>query len=320
MSQPPSQPNSTGSPLIVLVGPTAVGKTEVAIELCEALNGEIVSADSRLFYRGMDIGTAKPSLEERQRIVHYLVDVADPDETWSLAIFQEEARKAIETIYSRGKLPFLVGGTGQYIRAVTQGWETPRVEPDPRLRLVLENWAKEIGGQGLYDRLKVLDPAAALTIDPRNLRRTVRGLEVILTTGRLFSDQRLKGSSIYNQVTLGLSRPRTELYARIDTRIERMLQDGWVDEVRGFLEKGYSADLPSLSAIGYKEIVAHLQGHLSLEEAVVEIKRATRVYVRRQANWFKPTDPGIYWFEAGEGTVEQMVSFIKNWLEADQER
>jgi tRNA dimethylallyltransferase len=171
-------------PLLALVGPTAVGKTEIAIRLAERLNGEIVSADSRLFYRGMDIGTAKPTPEERNRVPHHLIDVADPDETWSLALFQQRAQETIAGIHARRRLPLLVGGTGQYVRAVTQGWLPPEVPPDERLRATLERLGQEKGKDWLHARLALLDPGAAALIDLRNLRRTVRALEVILTSGR----------------------------------------------------------------------------------------------------------------------------------------
>jgi tRNA dimethylallyltransferase len=299
--------------IVVILGPTAVGKTEAAIQLAERLDGEIISADSRLFYRGMDIGTAKPSPAERRRVPHHLIDVAEPDETWSLAQFQSAARRAIEEIRSRQRLPLLVGGTGQYIRAVTEGWETPRVEPVPELRAALESWIKEIGPDGLHTRLAVLDPEAARGIDPRNVRRTVRALEVILATGRPFSGQRRNGPSPYRLLLLGISRPRPELYARIDARVDAMLAAGLVEEVRGLLAKGYPPDLPAFSAIGYREIIDYLLGKSSLEEAAARIKRQTRMFVRRQANWFKADDPKIHWFHAGPEVADEMEVIIRDW-------
>ena len=301
-------------PLVVILGPTAVGKTEIAIQVAERLGGEIVSADSRLFYRGMDIGTAKPTLVERSRVPHHLIDVAEPDETWSLALFQQKARQAIADIHARGKLPLLVGGTGQYIRAVVRGWEVPRVEPNPRLRAALDGWAAEISGEGLHRRLASLDPQAAAGIDPSNLRRTVRALEVILSSGRRFSEQRQSGPSPYRYLLLGLTRPRPELYERVDARIQMMIAAGLVEEVKGLLERGYPADMPTISAIGYREIVAYLQGRISLEEAVRQMQRATRIFVRRQANWFKPDDPEIHWFRVGEDTLERMESAIREFM------
>ena len=296
-----------------MVGPTGVGKTEVALRLAELLDGEIVSADSRLFYRGMDIGTAKPTLQELERIPHHLIDIADPDETWSLAQFQHAAQAAIAGIHARGRLPLLVGGTGQYSRTVTQGWSVPPVEPNPELRLALEAWAGEVGEDGLHKRLAILDPSAALRIDPRNLRRTVRALEVIFTTGKPFSQQQEQGESPYRLFQIGLSRPRAELYRRIDARIEAMFAAGLVKEVRSLLLR-YPADLPSFTAIGYREVILYLQDQIDLETAKALVKRQTRVYVRRQANWFKPEDPDIHWYEMGAGVEQAIAVAILSWL------
>ncbi|HMM97683.1 MAG TPA: tRNA (adenosine(37)-N6)-dimethylallyltransferase MiaA [Anaerolineales bacterium] len=301
----------TAPPLILLIGPTAVGKTEIAIRLAETMDGEIVSADSRLFYRGMDIGTAKPTPAERARVPHHLIDVAEPDETWSLAQFQREARRVIADIHARGKLPFLVGGTGQYVRAVTEGWSPPEVKPDERLRSELEKLKADQGIYWLHDRLKLLDPEAAAKIDARNARRTIRALEVILSTGRRFSEQRGQAESPYRLIAVGLTRPREELYARVDARIESMFAAGFVDEVRRLLEKGYSPELPSMSGIGYRECVGVVKGQLTEEQAKVQIRRATRVFVRRQANWFKPADESIHWFTVRENTEDEIRKFLR---------
>jgi tRNA dimethylallyltransferase len=299
-------------PLILLVGPTAVGKTELALQLAELLNAEIVSADSRLFYRGLDIGTAKPTKEEQMRAPHHLIDVANPDETWSLALFQQRAREAITGIHGRGRLPLLVGGTGQYVRAVTEGWTPPEALPDARLRQALEKLAQERGRAWLYERLRLLDPAAAQNIDARNLRRTVRALEVILSTGRRFSEQRGQADSPYALLTIGLIRPRPELYARIDARIEAMFEVGLLEEVRGLLAKGYSPELPSMSGIGYRECCQVLNGQMTIEQAKVEMRRLTRAFVRRQSNWFKPSDARIHWFGAGEPELlNRVVTLIE---------
>ncbi|MEW6287151.1 MAG: tRNA (adenosine(37)-N6)-dimethylallyltransferase MiaA [Chloroflexota bacterium] len=300
-------------PLILIVGPTAVGKTEIAIQLAERFpsGGEIVSADSRLFYRGMDIGTAKPTAEERARVPHHLIDIANPDEILSLAVFQQKAREAIADIHARNKLPFLVGGTGQYVRAVTEGWKPPEVKPDMRLRDELEREKEERGIYWLHEKLAGLDPEAAARIDPRNYRRTIRALEVILTTGKRFSEQRRRGESPYHLITIGLTRPREELYRRVDERIESMFAKGFVEEVRGLLAKGYSPSLPTMSAIGYRECVGVVKGEWSEEQAKVQIRRATRVYVRRQANWFKESDPSILWFKVEEGVVDEIEKNIR---------
>ena len=301
--------------LILIVGPTAVGKTELAIQLAKRLDGEIVSADSRLFYRGMDIGTAKPSHVEQARVPHHLIDIANPDEILSLAVFQQKAQEVIAEIHTRNKLPFLVGGTGQYIRAVTQGWTPPEVEPDERLRTELEGLKEERGISWLHDKLGDLDPQAAEKIDARNFRRTIRALEVILTTGRKFSEQRGQSESPYHLITVGLTRPRAELYERVDQRIDMMFANGFLDEVKSLLARGYSPSLPTMSAIGYRECIRVINGELNEEQARAEIRRATRVFVRRQANWFKESDPNIKWFRVQDGIVEEIEFHIRMSLQ-----
>ena len=302
-------------PLILIVGPTAVGKTEIAIQLAEQLNGEIVSADSRLFYRGMDIGTAKPSREEQARVPHHLIDIANPDEILSLAVFQQKANEIIADIHARDKLPFLVGGTGQYVRAVTEGWTPPEVKPNEHLRDELEKQKDENGIYWLHEKLKDLDPVAAEKIDARNFRRTIRALEVIMTTGKKFSEQRGQSDSPYHLITIGLTRPRTELYARVDARIESMFANGFLNEVKSLLASGYSPTLPTMSAIGYRECVEVLEGKLKLEEAKQAIMRMTRVFVRRQANWFKESDPNIYWYQARNGDVDEIEKRIRQLVD-----
>lgn len=302
-------------PLIALIGPTAVGKTELSLQLAERFNGEIISSDSRLFYRGMDIGTAKPSAEEMARVPHHLINVANPDKIWSLAMFQKAAQKAIIEIRERGSLPFLVGGTGQYLRAVTEGWLPPEVKADERLRGILEKMKEERGDEWLHAKLAILDPVAAEKIDYRNVRRTIRALEVILTTGKRFSSQRKKGASPYHLLTIGLRRPRVELYERVDLRIEKMFEVGLLDEVKILLNAGYAPELSSMSALGYRECVAILNGEMTQDEAITQIKRITRVFVRRQANWFKEADASIHWFEASDTKIfAQIEKLIHEWM------
>lgn len=300
-------------PLVVILGPTAVGKTEISIQLAETLNGEIISADSRLFYRGMDIGTAKPTSQERERVPHHLIDVAEPDETWSVANFQRQANLIISKIHQRRRLPFLVGGTGQYIQAITQNWQIPRVAPDQQLRNALTMWADDVSPAGLYDRLKVIDPKAASSIDPRNVRRTIRALEVIFTTGKKYSSQRKLGQSQHQILKIGLIRPREELYPRVDQRIMDMIQTGLIEEVKGLIKQGYTLQNPPMSAIGYFEMIHYLQGSISLDDAITSMKRRTRVYIRRQANWFKLTDPEIHWFDLSEVGIDIIKRSIINW-------
>ena len=301
-------------PLIVILGPTAVGKTELSIQLAERLGGEIVSADSRLFYRGMNIGTAKPTPTERARVPHHLIDVAAPDEIWNLAFYLREATSVIHKIHQRGNLPFLVGGTGQYIQALVEGWRIPTVEPDPALRDALSAWAEEIGPEGLRTRLATLDPDAAAEIDGPNVRRMIRALEVILRSGEAFSAQKRKGPTPFHVLRLGLTRPRQELFTRVDLRIENMLEAGFIDEVKSLLANGYSPNLPPLSAIGYQQIIHYLNNVITLEEAVRQIKSKTRKFVRRQANWFQFDDPEIHWFRVSEDTLTEMEEEIRGFF------
>ncbi|HBG74335.1 MAG TPA: tRNA (adenosine(37)-N6)-dimethylallyltransferase MiaA [Anaerolineae bacterium] len=298
------------NPLIVIVGPTCVGKTEVSIYLAEKLNGEIISADSRTFYRGMDIGTAKPTQEEQMRVPHHLVDVTNPDQTWNLAVFQQNTQAIIREIHLRKHIPFLVGGTGQYIRAVTNNWSPPTIIPNLKLRGQLEILANERSKEYLHQALFLLDPEAAKMIDPRNVRRTIRALEVIFSSGILFSSQRKKGLSPFRLITIGLTRPRIELYDRIDQRIYGMFANGLVNEVKELLNSGFSPYLQSMSAIGYRECANVVSGYITEEQAIEEIKRKTRIFVRRQFNWFKSTDPEIRWFNISE----QPISDIENYL------
>ena len=300
--------------LIVILGPTAVGKTKISLDLAEKFNGEIISGDSRLFYRGMDIGTAKPSHIDLAKIKHHLVDVSDPDENWSLAVYQNAAYAAIDEINSKGKIPFLVGGTGQYLKAVYQGWKIPQVKPNTELRLALEKWANEIGVVGLYERLVSIDPDAGEFIEPNNLRRTIRAFEVILCTGRKFSSTRTLVGTAYNTLILGLTMPRKELFNRIDLRITLMIDNGFIDEVRSLMLKGYSPALPSFSTIGYRQIANYINGEISLDDAIMLIKRLSRKLVRRQANWFKMDDPEIKWFQSNDKLLYSMSEEIKKFL------
>jgi tRNA dimethylallyltransferase len=300
--------------VLVIIGPTSVGKTDLSLTLAEKLSGEIISADSRLLYKGMDIGTAKPSKEERDRVPHHLIDVADPSETWSLARFNQVVIAQIEKVLSMGKLPIIVGGTGQYIRSLVEGWEVPEIRPDVRLRSVLENWGENIGAFELHHKMSIMDPESGKVIQPQNMRRTVRALEVMFITGKRFSDVRKKTIPKFDYKLIGLIRPRDELYMLIDTRIERMFEMGFVPEVEELLKKGYRSDLPSMSAIGYGEIAKFLQGEISLEEAKGIMKRKTRQFVRRQANWFKPDDALIEWFEMTPDPMEFITTSINGWL------
>jgi len=301
-------------PLIVVVGPTAVGKTAVSLRLASGLGGEVVSADSRLFYRGMDIGTAKPSPQERAQVAHHLVDIADPDQTVGLAEFQELAYAAIEDIHRRGGLPLLVGGTGQYVRAVVEGWRVPRVAPDPALRAELEVQAERDGPAALHARLQQLDPEAAARIDSRNVRRVVRALEVCLTTAQPFSMQRTRASRSYRTLQIGLTMERAALYERADRRLDAMIAAGLEAEVRSLVARGYGFHLPAMSGLGYLQFKPYFEGQATREEAIAEIRRATRRFIRHQYNWFRLSDPAICWFDVLQSTPVEIEAQVRAWL------
>lgn len=300
--------------LIAIVGPTATGKTALAIALAQRLGGEIVGADSRQVYRHMDIGTAKPTAEERALAPHHLIDVVDPDEEFSLAQYLEQAGAALEDVWSRGKQPLLVGGSGQYVWALLEGWRVPRLPPQRELRRELGERADRQGAEALHRELAQVDPKAAARIDPRNVRRVIRALEVHKATGRPISYWQEKDPPPWEVLILGLTCPRRELYERIDARVDSMMEAGLVDEVRGLLAMGYEPSLPSLSGIGYKQVCQHLAGELDLATAVARIKTATHRLARQQYTWFRLDDGRIRWLE-GDGAVDEAVALAEQFLE-----
>ena len=309
-------------PLVALVGPTATGKTALAIRLAERLRERIrcaaVAADSRQIYRLMDIATAKPTAAERARLPHALIDIVWPDETYTLAQYQADARQTIAAIADAGALPLLVGGTGLYVRSVVDGLAIPAVAPQPALRAELEAEAQQRGVAALHARLAALDPVAAAQIAPTNARRIIRALEVCLVTGRPFSEQQGARPTPYRALLLGLTMDRSALYARADARIDGMLAAGLVDETEGLVARGYGWQLPSMSSLGYREIGAHLRGESSLAEAVERFKPATHGYIRRQVTWFRP-DSRIIWLDAAqpqESLAEQVTGLVRAWLDA----
>jgi tRNA dimethylallyltransferase len=286
-------------PVVAVVGPTGVGKTALGIELARTFDGEIISVDSRQFYRHMQIGTAKPTPEERAAARHHLVDFVDPDETVGLAQFLQLARAAVREIATRGRLPLLVGGTGQYVRALLQGWRVPNVPPDPALREELERVAEE-DPEGLWDRLMALDPDAAEFIHPNNLRRVIRALEVTMKSGEPFSELRRRKPPPYRVLKLGLTMERDALYARVDARVDAMVERGLVDEVQRLLAMGYEWELPAMSGLGYIQFKPYVEGEATLEEAVERIKLDTHDFIRRQYTWFRPTAEDIHWLDAAD--------------------
>ncbi len=281
--------------VLFIVGPTASGKTAASLELATHAHIEIVNADSRQVYRGMSVGTGKPTPEQLASVPHHLIDVAAPDERYNLARFLAEARVAIADITSRGATPVVVGGTGQYVWGLAEGWHAPAVPPNQVLRAELAEEARLHGPETLHERLRAVDACAADAIDPRNVRRVVRALEVWHETGAPFSRQRRKSPPGFEPVVLGIAPERALLRQRADDRVDAMLTGGWPEEVRELLRAGYGPELPSFSSVGYREVAAYVQGSMTLEETAERVKAATHRLIRRQATWFKATDERIAW-------------------------
>jgi tRNA dimethylallyltransferase len=284
--------------LVAVVGATATGKTALAIAVARALDGEIINADSRQVYRGMDIGTAKPTVAEQAAARHWLIDAVRPNEPFTLADFLAAASAAIADIRSRGKLPIVAGGTGQYVWALLEGWRVPRVPPDRALRAELEAVAAHQGVDALASMLRAIDPASAVAIDPRNVRRVVRAIEVTRATGRPYSAWQKKDAPQTDMRIIGLRMGRDALYRRIDARVDAMLAAGFVAEVERLRADGYGCDLPSMSGIGYRQICEHLGGQCTLDDAVARIKTETHRLARMQHTWFRFADTRISWIDA----------------------
>lgn len=301
-------------PLIVIFGPTGVGKSALALTLAQEYDGEIVSADSRQVYKGMDIGTDKPTEEERRLVSHHLIDLVSPDEEFTLARYQLLAYQAIDDIHRRGRAPFLAGGTALYIKAVIEGWRIPHVIPDPELRHRLELRAELEGADILHAELRRIDPVAAEGITPGNTRRVVRALEVYYSAGKRISELRGKHPPAYRILKFGLTMDRQQLYERIDRRVDTMIERGLVTEVRCLMDQGYGLDLPSMSGLGYREIGQHLTGQMSLEEAVQKIKFNTHRFVRHQYVWFR-REQEVNWLDMSEpDAVTRARMMVKPFL------
>lgn len=293
--------------LLVIVGPTAVGKTALSVRLAQLFSGEILSGDSTQVYRGMDIGTAKVTSDEQQGIPHHLINICDPNENFSVSQYQELATQTIAAIQKRNHLPILVGGTGLYVEAVVYGYHIPNSGQNPKLREELE---KE-DSYALYMRLRDIDPLAADRIHPHNRQRMIRALEVYLQTGRPFSAQTNRRKPRYKRVLwLGLTMPRPLLYQRINQRVEEMMAQGWMDEVDKLLNQGYHTELQSMRAIGYRELAQVLAGEMTLQEAIPKIQQATRKYAKRQLTWFRRIKE-IHWFDRTQPGVEKE---IEHWI------
>jgi tRNA dimethylallyltransferase len=295
--------------LVAIVGPTGIGKSQLALHLAQTFNGEIVSADSRQVYRHMDIGTAKPSLEELSLIPHHLLDIVDPDEDFSLAQYQHLAYQAIDDIKQRHKLPLLVGGSGLYVWSVLEGWKIPPVPPDLEFRRSLEEKAAKAGKDELYQELVKVAPITAQGIDPRNVRRVIRALEVRRSTQTPLSQLRHKQAPPFKTLIIGLTADRAELYRRINLRVDEMVKQGLVEEVKGLVNIGYGLNLPAMSGIGYKQIGMFLKGKLTLDAAIPQIKFETHRFIRHQYSWFRLKDDRIQWFNI-QGKVDQEITAL----------
>lgn len=309
----PAQDLDRRPALVVIVGPTAAGKSTLALEVAVRLGGELINADATALYRYLDIGSAKPDAAALGRAPHHLLDVADPHETLTVVEYQRLAYGAIDDVLARGHLPILVGGSGLYVRAVVEGYSFPVLAPRQELRRELQEVARSRGAGELYRRLEDVDPRAAEQIHPNNVRRVVRALEVYYTTGTPISHFWDGRDVRYRPLQVGLRRPREVLYRRIDERVRNMVDRGLVDEVRGILERGVPASSPALLAIGYKELVAYLEGQVDLATAMAAMARATRKLARLQmTSWFRHDDPAITWFDAMEpGCPEAVVRHLR---------
>ena len=300
--------------LSAIVGPTGVGKSKLALRLAHSFDGEIVSADSRQVYRYIDIGTAKPSQEERALVLHHLIDIVNPDEDFTLAQYQQLAYRAIEGIHQRNKLAILVGGSGLYVWSVLDGWRIPRVAPDPGFRHNLEAKVSRAGKDELYQELARVDPVAAQRIDPRNVRRIIRALEVYRGAEVPFSQLQRKTTPPFDTLIIGLTADRVELYRRIDLRVGEMIEQGLVDEVKMLVGRGYDFNLPAMSGIGYKQIGMFLRGELTLAAAIQQIKFETHRLVRHQYSWFRLKDDRIRWFDIQKGTDSQIIAPMTKFI------
>ena len=302
-------------PLIILAGPTAVGKTELSLKLAQRINGEIVSADSMQVYKRMDIGTAKPSREERGNVPHHLIDLVEPDRDFSVADYKRYFGPTVASIYAKGKLPLMTGGTGLYIRACTQAFNLEPGEPHPALRQELKEQAGQFGPEYIHQKLAKVDPQAASKIHPNDIRRVIRALEIYQITGQPISELQQKRSpgSKYNLIYLFLNREREELYRRIELRVEQMISAGFVEEVRSLLESGLSPQLKSMQSLGYKQLCNYLQGTVSLDQAVASIKQETRHYAKRQLTWFR-REPVDYTINIS-GDLQEYFGDILNYIE-----
>ena len=306
--------------LIAIVGPTAVGKSNLAIKLAHKFQGEIINADSRQIYKYMDVGTAKPTPSELSAIPHHLIDLINPDDQFSLVVYQKLVTQTINDLKSRHKAPFLVGGTGQYVWAVIEGWQIPAILPDLEFRRSMEIRAKQEGPLPLYEELKIQDAGAAKRIVPANVRRVIRALEIAKSSEKTSSIMLRGKNPQLNVLIIGLTLDRQALYKKIDNRVDEMIKNGLIDEVKALLNKGYGLGLPSMSGIGYKQIGLYLTNQISLDDAVQKIKYATHSFARRQYNWFRLTDKRIKWFDVASEIEDNISGLVSDFLEKSTQK
>ncbi|MET3288627.1 UNVERIFIED_CONTAM: tRNA dimethylallyltransferase [Brevibacillus sp. OAP136] len=301
--------------LVVIVGPTAVGKTELSLKLARAFDGEILSGDSMQVYRGMNVGTAKASPEELAMVPHHLIDIVEPDEEYSVAIFQTMARRLISEINQRGHIPFIVGGTGLYIQSVTHAYEFADTAQDVELRERLQRYAELEGVDALHQRLAAIDPITAERLHPNDVKRVIRAIEIYEVTGSRMADyQHREEQSGYEVMIIGLTMDRALLYERINHRVDLMMEAGLVEEVRELLDRGFDPNSAAMQGLGYKELVPYLYGEITLEKAINDIKQRTRHFAKRQLSWFRRM-PEIQWFDVTEpGSREAAFATISQTL------
>jgi tRNA dimethylallyltransferase len=306
-----------GNKIIVIVGPTAVGKTYVSVELAKKLNTEVVSADSMQIYKEMDIGTAKITAEEMQGIKHHMIDIVSPDEDYSVSEFKYEAEQIMDNMLRNNKIPIIVGGSGLYVNSLIYDLDFGKTKSDDKLRSYYDCYYREHGEDALYEKLLKVDPEAAEKIHKNNVKRVIRALEVHDITGIKFSELNTdirKPSTKYECILIGLSMDRKMLYDRINQRVDKMISEGLIEEVKGLLDKGYHNDLISMKAIGYKEIIDYLEGTVTLEEAVSILKRNTRRFAKRQFTWFLK-DENVKWFDIKDvREIDSVVESIYDYI------
>lgn len=297
-------------PLLAIVGPTATGKTEISVQVAKRLGAEIISADSMLIYRHMDIGTAKPTPEEMEGVPHHMIDVADPDDTFNVALYNQAVKDILPGILKRNKLPMLVGGTGLYVKAVIEDYNFTQAETNHELREKLMRECATWGKPALHRRLAEIDPETASRLHVNDVKRVIRALEVYYQTGKTLSESaRREKKPVYNLLMYGLTMDRQQLYSRIEKRVDKMIASGLIDEVEELLARGYSPGLTSMQGLGYKEIARYLNKELTLDQAVILLKQSTRRFAKRQLTWFG-RDKRIKWIDVGNKSVEEVTSEI----------